>query len=222
MQLWLKDIKGMWVATLQEGRMLGTVSSLYMDPQSKRVSGLLVRTGTPLAGEDRWVAVAGIQKIGEDLIFLESASQANSQAPLGKRVADLLGKTVCTHEGKALGPLTDIEVDSTTWVVSELTVGGLQSVPVDLEQTVFGDDLILLQPGAEAELAASAKKREGLLDTVLGDPLVQQASDTLKRWLRGSEAQIPSSREARQSPAQAPEAQGEEPPAAPDEPKDPL
>jgi len=102
---------------------------------------------------------------------------------------------------------------------------------VDLEQTVFGDDLILLQPGAEAELAASAKKREGLLDTVLGDPLVQQASDTLKRWLRGSEAQIPSSGEPRQSPAQAPEAQGdtprepeqaEEPPAAPEEPKDPL
>ncbi len=200
MRSWLKDIKGMWVATYAEGAMVGTVNSIYLDPERKAVTGFMVRTGTPLAGEDQWIAIQEIRKVGVDLIFLQSEGSVNQGAVQGRKHTDFMGMAVTAKNGRALGNLTDIEVDWATLAIAGLGVANNQQVMIDPAETVFGADLILIQAGAETEPQGSPKAKESFMRTILGSDFIRQTSEAVKRVLRGSEANLPKSGEARKNP----------------------
>ncbi len=195
MRSWHKDIKGMWVATFTEGAMLGTVNNIYLDLEAKQVTGLVLRTGTPLAGEDRWVDIQDVKKIGLDLIFLSNESSSSKQEPQGKKVAQLVGMSVSTKDGRALGTLVDIEVDRDSWQITQLGLNNNQSVVVDTGDMVMGHDLILVQSGAEVDALTRAKSKESFVNSVLGADFMKQTSDALKRVLKGGEADLPKSKE---------------------------
>jgi sporulation protein YlmC with PRC-barrel domain len=191
MKSWLKDIKGMWVATYTEGAMLGTVNNIYLDPEEKKVVGLVLRTGTPLAGEDLWIDIKNVKKIGVDLIFLSKGNTVAKDEPQGKKLAQLIGMPISSKDGRALGQLVDVEVDRDSWQITELGLNNNQSVPVDRMETVLGEDLILVQAKVEPETRSSQKNKENLVDQVFGKDFIKQTSDAVKRVLRGSEAELP-------------------------------
>ncbi len=181
----------MWVATYTEGAMLGTVNNIYLDIEEKKVVGLLLRTGTPLSGEDIWIDIKDVKKIGEDLIFLSKGDTANKSEPYGKKLTQLVGMPISSKDGRALGQLTDIEVDRDSWQVTELGLSNNQSVAVDIAETVLGEDLILIQAKAQAETRSSHKIKESFVDSVLGKDFIKQTSAAMKRVLYGSEAELP-------------------------------
>lgn len=210
MQLWLKDIKGMWVATYTEGRMMGTVNSIYLDVQKKTVNGFVLRSGTPLAGEDNWVEIKDIKKIGTDLIFLPNESIVSKGETRGIRLGRLLGMPVSSKDGRALGTLTDIQVNCETWQITGLGLSAGQSVPIDIKETVLGDDIILVQAGAAGEERVAEKNKENILQSVFGSEFIKQTSDALKRVLKGGEAKLSKTEKS------APASKSPPKPAAPD------
>jgi len=214
MQLWLKDIKGMWVATYTEGRMMGAVNSIYLDVQKKTVDGFVLRSGTPLAGEDHWVEIKDIKKIGIDLIFLPNESVVSKGEPRGRRLAQLLGMPVSSKDGRALGTLADIQVNCETWQITDLGLPAGQSVPIDLKETVLGDDIILVQAGAAGEERVDEKKRENIIQSVFGSEFLKQTSEAFKKVLKGGEAKLPHPEEV--IPASESEPKPEPKAAAPD------
>ncbi len=214
MQLWLKDIKGMWVATYTEGRMMGAVNSIYLDVQKKTVDGFVLRSGTPLAGEDHWVEIKDIKKIGIDLIFLPNESVVSKGEPRGRRLSQLLGMPVSSKDGRALGTLADIQVNCETWQITNLGLPAGQSVPIDLKETVLGDDIILVQAGAAGEERVDEKKRENIIQSVFGREFLKQTSEAFKKVLKGGEAKLPQPEEV--IPASESEPKPEPKVAAPD------
>ncbi|MBN1595112.1 PRC-barrel domain-containing protein [candidate division FCPU426 bacterium] len=210
MRSWLKDIKGMWVATYTEGIMVGTVNGIYLDPATKSVVGLILRTGTPLAGADVWVDIKDVKKIGVDLIFLPNEHSISKGEQRGKRLAQLVGMPVSSKDGKALGNLADIEVDRDTWQITELGLSGNQSVAVDIQEMVLGEDLILVQNNAAAVLRSAGKHMENIVESVLGKDFFKSTTDAVKRALRGNEADLTQ---------KGGEVQPEEKPSEPDEQK---
>ena len=201
MLAWLKNVKGMWVAALAEGRLLGTVNTLYVDGEDKRITGFGVRGKNPLGAEEWWLPAGGVERLGEDLIFIAGAERVQPRDPSGRRAMDWVGKSVSTQEGKHLGVLHDIAIETDDWRVVELALPGGQTVPIDPAHTVFGEDLVLVQAGAENEVAVpDPGKRENILHAVFGEAFVQQASDRVRRILRGSEADLSGGGGAPQAP----------------------
>lgn len=196
MQLWLKDIKGMLAATYTEGRIMGTVNSIYFDVQKKTVNGFILRSGAPMAGEDHWVEIKDIKKIGIDLIFLSNESVVSKDEPRGCRLGQLLGMPVSSKDGRALGTLTDIQVNCETWQITDLGLTAGQSVSIDIKETVLGDDIILVQAGAAGEERADEKKKENILQSVFGSEFIKQTSEVFKKILKGGEAKLSSTEEA--------------------------
>jgi len=195
MRSWLKDIKGMWVATYTEGAMLGTVNNIYLDPVQKTVVGLLLRSGTPLAGEDIWIDIKDVKKVGIDLIFLSNENSVSKGEPQGKKLVQFVGMPISSKDGRSLGTLADIEVDRDSWQITELGVNNNQSVAVDIAETVLGEDLILVQANAQVENRSRGKNKESFVTSVLGADFIKQTSEAVKRVLRGSEANLPKDEE---------------------------
>lgn len=186
---WLKDIKGMWVATYTEGRMIGVVNNIYIDQETKKVTGLAMRAGTTLGGQEIWVLNGNIKKVGADLIFLNNLEGLSKEVPQGKKLEQLSGMHVSSKDGRMLGALSDVAVNLDNWEMTDLILSNNKTVVIDTIDTVLGKDLILVQSGAEAVEKAKEKK-ESVVETVFGKDFVKQTSDALKRVLMGSEADL--------------------------------
>ncbi len=185
---WLKDIKGMWVASLDEGRMLGTVNNIYIDDQ-KKVAGMALRIGSPLSGQDIWLPYESIIKIGEDLIYVQNDNAVGPAPPTGKRLIQWLGMPVSGKDGRALGQLADMAINLEDAAVIELALTNDHTVAIQGLETVFGQDMILVQAGAVPQERVKEKK-ETIVESVFGKEFVKHTSEVIKRVLKGSEAEL--------------------------------
>lgn len=183
-QAWLKDIKGMWVATYQEGRLLGTVNTVLLDPAAKQITGLGLRSGALLSGEEWWIRHDQIDKVGDDLIFIPARDQADHNQPSGIKFAPLLGRQVSSKDGRVLGQLQDVAVDLNTWTMVALALNNDTVVTLDLMETVIGEDLILVQAGIHTEKKNVSQEKEKA-ESVFGKAFLKQTSDALKRFWTG-------------------------------------
>ncbi len=195
---WLKDIKGVWVASLEEGRMLGTVQNIYIDAE-KKVTGMALRMGAPLSGQESWLPYEAISKIGEDLIFVQNKDKVLPVLPAGKRLVQWLGMPVSSKDGRALGHLADMLINLDDAAVTELALTSDHTVALQKAETVFGQDMILVQAGAVLT-PREKEKKETIVESVFGKGFVKHTSDVIKRVLKGSEAELePSETPASQS-----------------------
>lgn len=217
MSLSLKQLKGRWVASLADGRILGSVQGVFLDPAGIRLKGVSLKPGRFAdTGEDPWISVETIRKIGFDLIYLPDEKSIQSQ-PAGLRALDdLLGKPISSKDGQSLGTLADIEVDNKHWGTAHLRIGADLVLDVDQDELVMGEDLILVQaqvktrkksmPPSRQELIYSNLREEFLKQTSRavqhGEALVKQTSRAMRRILQGSEAEL-KPRPAGPSPATA-------------------
>ena len=68
----LNEIQGMQVVSLEEGRILGAVQKVFLNPSKKAVSGVLVRP-SGLGRDEGWIDIKDVTKIGEDVLFISKA-----------------------------------------------------------------------------------------------------------------------------------------------------
>ena len=69
-------IKGLPVITMAEGKQIGKIDDLVIDPERKAVSWLRLHTGGLLGGERLWVSAAAVHGVGEDAVTINAEADA--------------------------------------------------------------------------------------------------------------------------------------------------
>jgi uncharacterized protein YrrD len=158
MRLRFHRLKGMEVVADREGRLLGSVRKLLFDTKHRLVLGLVFK---PRAlSSERWAKMTSIQRVGEDIVFLSDARAVREEAPPGRDLKEMEGLSITSLEGKRLGALDDVVIDTNGWKLVALVLdnGG----EIDLgEDSVLGEDTILMRKGAAEEIHPAESNHGG-------------------------------------------------------------
>jgi uncharacterized protein YrrD len=130
------EIKNRAVVDLDSAQKIGQLESLVLDPAYREVVGLKIKSGG-LFGPTEFLPISRLKNIGQDAITISqpleaavaSGSQDTSDSQL-KNLPDLqhiVGKQVVTSNGKLLGDIHDITLDSSNLAITgyEISTGGL-------------------------------------------------------------------------------------------------
>ena len=141
-------VKGLPVITMAEGKQVGKIDDLIIDPERKAVSWLRLHTGGLLGGE-LWVPVAAVHGVGEDAVTInaEADARAPSDAPealaLVKAKRGVIGNIVITENGERVGEVRDFEFDPATFALTSLSVPPGMNVVGDVLM-ISGDKVLTI------------------------------------------------------------------------------
>ncbi len=163
MRIRYQKLKGMEVLADKEGRLLGSVRRLQLDSKKRAAVGLVFR-GKLMSGE-HWSRVSGIERVGQDVVFLTAMRAVRDDEPSGRDVKDMLGLPVMSMDGRRLGSLEDVVLETENWQIAGIVLdsGGAVEVGGD---AVFGEDTILLRAGAGDEVVEDIEGQGGFLARV--------------------------------------------------------
>jgi uncharacterized protein YrrD len=162
-------MKGLPVTTMAEGRQVGKVDDLVVDPERKVVSWLRLHSGGMLGGERLWVPSAAVHGVSEDGITINAEADVRSPADapdalaLVKAKREIIGNKVITEDGERLGEVRDYEFSPDTFALTSLSVSPGANV-VGEAMTIaggkvltIGEDVIVVAADAVMQLAAMAE-----------------------------------------------------------------
>lgn len=150
-----RDLVGMPIINLANGETVGRVRDVFFNPESRRISGILVDAGGWLKGP-RKICYADLTGIGEDAITIENDSvilkEAVEEECIVAGEGTLMGNKVMTRDGNELGTIADVIFDHSTGEIThyQLSEGivqdmleGRETLPVDTEFQ-FGKDALIV------------------------------------------------------------------------------
>ena len=153
-------VKGLPVITMAEGKQIGKIDDLIVDPERKAVSWLRLHSGGMLGGERLWVSAEAVHGVGADAVTInaEADARAPADAPealaLVKAKRGVIGSKVMTENGERVGEVCDYEFDPDTFALTALSVppgmnvvGEILMIPGDKVLTI-GQDMIVVAAGA--------------------------------------------------------------------------
>jgi len=162
-------VKGLPVITMAEGKQIGKVDDLVVDPERKAVSWLRLHSGGMLGGDRLWVSTEAVHGVGEHAVTInaEADARAPADAPdalaLVKAKRGVIGNTVITENGERVGEVRDYEFDPDTFALTSLSVppgmnvvGEILMIPGDKLLTI-GKDMIVVAADAVMRSAAMAE-----------------------------------------------------------------
>jgi len=121
-------VKGLPVITMAEGKQVGKIDDLVVDPERKAVSWLRLHSGGMLSGERLWVSTEAVHGVGEDAVTInaEADARAPADAPealaLVKAKRGIIGNKVITESGERLGEVRDYEFNPGTFALTSLSI----------------------------------------------------------------------------------------------------
>jgi sporulation protein YlmC with PRC-barrel domain len=149
-------VKGLPIITMAEGKQIGKVDDLIIDPERKAVSWLRLHSGGMLGGERLWVSTEAVHGVGEHAVTInaEADARAPADAPdalaLVKAKRGVIGNTVITENGERVGEVRDYEFNPDTFALTSLSVppgmnvvGEILMIPGDKVLTI-GKDMIVV------------------------------------------------------------------------------
>lgn len=163
-------VKGLPVITMAEGKQVGKVDDLVIDPDRKAVSWLRLHAGGVgmLGGERLWVSTEAVHGVGEDAVTINAEADAHAPADAPEALAmvkakrGVIGNKVITENGERLGEVRDYEFDPTTFALTSLSVppgmnviGEILTIPGDKVLTI-GEDVIVVATAAVMRLQGTA------------------------------------------------------------------
>ena len=119
-------VKGLPVITMTEGKQIGKIDDLVVDPERKAVSWLRLHSGGLLGGERLWVPVAAVHGLGEDAVTINAEADVRSPADASEALAlvkakrGIIGNKVITENGENLGVVRDYEFNPSTFALTSL------------------------------------------------------------------------------------------------------
>jgi len=162
-------VKGLPVITMAEGKQIGKIDDLIVDPERKAVSWLRLHSGGMLGGERLWVSTEAVHGVGEDAVTInaEADARAPADAPdalaLVKAKRGVIGNKVITENGERVGEVRDYEFDPDTFALTSLSVppgmnvvGEILMIPGNKVLTI-GEDTIVVAAGATMRPAVMAE-----------------------------------------------------------------
>ena len=183
------ELRGFPVVSSDEGAVLGTLSTIYINAADRRVAALGYRTRW-LRGEEFFVPISDVRKIGRDVVLIASETSAEKitngvPEPPGRSLKDLQGVWVTTMDGRQLGTLVDVEFTEDWWI-SELSLAEDKAISVDAREIKIGDQIIV--PAEYADRVRATRETEpGFLRRVFGGESRDDTKRALRRALRRRE-----------------------------------
>ena len=161
-----KNVIGLQVVTVDTGTVVETVDDLAYNPHTHRVEALIVKRGG-LFSQPKAIHMDDVHNIGENAVIISDGSVIKPVKQIDENVNAIanskkyLVKTnVLTIDGKELGRITDVFIDSSTGIVETLEVsqGGLKTMtegkksirPADI--VTIGADATIVSAYTEAKL----------------------------------------------------------------------
>jgi sporulation protein YlmC with PRC-barrel domain len=162
-------VKGLPVMTMAEGKQVGKVDDLIVDPERKAVSWFRLHSGgVGMLGATRlWVPAEAVHGVGEHAVTINSVADARSagDAPeaftSGKPKRGIIGGKVMTENGQRLGEVRDYEFDPYTFALTSLSVPPAENVPGET-LTIAGENVLTI--GEDVIVVATA----GVMQTAAG------------------------------------------------------
>ena len=149
-------VKGLPVITMAEGRQVGKIDDLVIDPERKAVGWLRLHSGGMIGGERRWVPTSAVHGVGEHAITINTEADVLTPADAPEALAlvkakrTVIGSKVLTESGERVGEVGDYEFDPDTFAVTSLsipptmnTVGEILTIAGDKVLTI-GEDMIVV------------------------------------------------------------------------------
>lgn len=206
MAISLKKCKGLWVTSLQNGKICGQLAGSVIDTKENTLVGFKVKPKRDLVLKELWLPVENIKKMGFDMVLITNESKLIPEALTGFNYERLANMPVSSKDGRALGELENIIIDEKTWTISEFELDGHMKVNVDSGETVLGEDIILIQPDAmpqkdsekkEPKIKVEVSEVSEATSKVVkqGEAFVKKTGDVVRKVLRGSEANLRKVRE---------------------------
>lgn len=163
-------VKGLPVLTMAEGKQVGKIDDLVIDPERKAVSWLRLRSGGIgiLGGERLWVSVEAVHGVGVDAVTINAEADIRTpdDAPdalaLVKAKRGIIGNNVMTENGEQLGEVRDYEFNPDTFVLTSLSVPPGTNVVGEILTIVgdkvlaIGEDVIVVAADAVTRLQGTA------------------------------------------------------------------
>jgi len=193
-----KDVKGIAVISIADGRKLGTVDHAYLDPAAKRVAGFAANCGGGLfEAPDRGLLIdtAQVHSLGPDALTLADATAATGKA-IEEAYGDLLflsdldGRQVVTEGGTDVGQVVSADFDERTFALTalETSPGHFQANQrLPIEQVItLGQDVIVVsdavrQSGGGGTVPAQEQEQQpaGPTDAVTAGHVTVHESDAV-------------------------------------------
>ena len=155
-------LTGLPVLTVAEGKRVGMVHDLVVDPELKTVSWLRLHSGGMgmLGGERLWVSAGAVHGIGEDAVTINTEGDARTPADAPEALAlvkakrGIIGAKVLTENGGRLGEVRDYEFQPDTFALTSLSVGPAMNLVGEI-LTIEGDKVLTI--GEDVIVVASAE-----------------------------------------------------------------
>lgn len=179
------ELRGRPVVDLGSAVKLGEIDEVALDPEGRRVAGLVLGRGPTLLGgggaADPFVPASAVHAIGGDVVTVRGGAETSRVDLSGfPRLGQIVGRKVVTHAGTVLGPIDDVLIEPADGRIVGYTLGA--GGPGGLGR-LFGDR------GHEGQdyVRADADLRIGPeLVVVPDDALVRAAADEPPARGRGS------------------------------------
>ncbi|WP_018086129.1 PRC-barrel domain-containing protein [Desulfurispora thermophila] len=126
-----KQFPGLPVVSLAEGRQIGTVKDLVINPAARAVAALIIETGA-WRKEQRFIPYQRIHSVGDDAITIHRSSNVEKGTSLPeimqllKERVTLTGSRLLTPGGQVLGRVEEYYVDVKTGQIVGLEISGGQ------------------------------------------------------------------------------------------------
>jgi len=180
----MSDLRGMPVIARAEGRKLGTVVKVLIDPSTRRLAGLVLR---PHRFADRQIVLGrDIEVLGDDVVIVPKAAAAagllKDTLP-GRDVRDLQGVWVTTMDGRHVGTVVDLELDPETLELTALHLSDDRRLAVD-DTLAIGPDEMIVSADLQGKLTMPAEREPGLLSRLFGREQIKQVAGAMRRARR--------------------------------------
>lgn len=166
-----RQILSLPVVTLDEGKEIGRVRGLIIDPQNVEVAALFVQRSSFFA-EQKVIPYSRVVSVGNNALTIQKAASAEKLTGLPqilnlvKEGVQVRGARVITEGGTALGYVEEFIIDPQTGKITALEISGnfaenlfkgKATLPAQEVRTI-GKDVLVVRNGAEEMLERSEGK----------------------------------------------------------------
>ena len=144
-----QQVKGLAVVTMAEGKKLGQIEKLIVDPNGKQLRWLRLRDNR-MGNDRRLVAADAVHAFGSQAVIVntetdaKTAAEAQEAEDLEGSNRSIIGHKLVTDTGNFIGKVGDYEFDAHTLRVTNINVstgafGKSLSIPADEVLTIGKD-----------------------------------------------------------------------------------
>lgn len=177
-------IRGLVVVSNKEGKLLGKVSHVFVDPVKKKLSGIVVKDEF-WSMSRQYIPMSEIEDLGEDVVFIKAEKSCEKVSDLGDlpgmSIKDLQGKWITTREGKHLGQFLDANFSHGTWGLSELILSDNRVLKVTPDDITLGEDEVMVPKSYADKIVKQPQRKSGIMSLVFGEDTAEQVSKAVNR-----------------------------------------